>query len=167
MNIGIELTKLQIENLKNGASKFIIPISDYDLNRIKLGYSIGDSLPIYHTDKNKFFFIQEDFYQNENIYYKVDGWGDHLLYQNASEMKEEQSRFNFKTCIDAKIIKIQDLTYLDFCLLIPYVSDTVYFDYLEVYYNNLMEELKLKRNYKDNDYILLIHFYKDVKWKKN
>ena len=92
MNIGIELTKLQIENLKNGASKFIIPISDYDLNRIKLGYSIGDSLPIYHTDKNKFFFIQEDFYQNENIYYKVDGWGDHLLYQNASEMKEELSQ---------------------------------------------------------------------------
>jgi len=153
----IELTQSQIKALQSGATMFIFPISDYDLNRINKGYSIGDSIPINKGDKD--IFVKEEFQLNG-----YDFWN--VIYKNtclniptpfkwipASQMTKEQSRYSFSECIDVKIVKVQDITYEQISDIQIDCSIT-----FKDFYNQQMKEQNINRTYEDNDYVFLVEF---------
>ena len=163
---GIELTPIQIKALESGATMFIFPISDYDLNRINKGYSIGDSIHINKSDKD--IFVQEEFQLNG-----YDFWN--VIYKNtclniptpfkwipASQMTKEQSRYSFSECIAVRIVKVQDITYEDklkICQKFTYVENAFWrTKYFKDFYNQQMKEQNINRTYEDNDYVFLVEF---------
>lgn len=177
----IELTQSQIKALQSGATMFIFPISDYDLNRINKGYSIGDSIPINKGDKD--IFGQEEFWQYENdILYKSNSDSDEemllngdyeptssFIWSNASQMTKEQSRFSFNECIDVRIVKVQDwIKYLDTKNKKAIESFTFHVSNepisqkrrraFESFYNQQMKEQNINRTYEYNDYVFLVEF---------
>ncbi len=134
----IELTQSQIKALQSGATMFILPISDYDLNIINKGYSIGDSFPINKGNKDifvkeefmevldrrpetkgeKYYFYKSEYRQEDyhispsyNVWDSLENEFDkHIA---ASQMTKEQSRYSFKECIDVRIVRVQDILISD------------------------------------------------------
>lgn len=176
MSKGIELTQSQIKALQSGATMFIFPISDYDLNRINKGYSIGDSNPINKGDKD--IFVQEEFWQYENdILYKSNSDSDEemllngdyeptssFIWSNASQMTKEQSRFSFNECIDAKAIRVKDITIESKIKIIGHINTNMelnkdaYNENFIYHYNKQLKEQNINRTYEDNDYVFLVEF---------
>lgn len=176
----IELTQSQIKALQSGATMFIFPISDYDLNRINKGYSIGDSIPINKCDKD--IFVQKKF-----IICEHENYNDHVSkgtyicydtkstnhfsmeYFQASQMTKEQSKYSFNECIDVRIVKVQDwIKYLDTKNKKAIESFTFHVSNepisqkrrraFESFYNQQMKEQNINRTYEDNDYVFLVEF---------
>lgn len=164
MSKSIILTPIQIKAKEAGATMFLFPISDYDLNRINKGYSIGDSIPINKGDKD--IFVKEEFWQYENdILYKSNSDSDEemllngdyeptssFIWSNASQMTKEQSRYSFSECVDVRVVRIQDIATLD----IPKITTRE--EMLYSMYNKQMQEQNINRTYEDNDYVFLVEF---------
>lgn len=133
MSIELELTKSQIENLKNGIKTFLFPIDlkwyidtekniatyrdEYDSLRWQF---INNLLPIKKGDKN--------------IIVKSD------------------NSINIGECINIKLCKVEDIKIVDWQEL-----GTCLFNSKE-FYNNFMNELGINRTHKNNDYIFIAEF---------
>ena len=169
----IELTQSQIKALQSGATMFLFPISDYDLNRINKGYSIGDSITINKGDKD--IFVKEEFQLNGydflNVIYKNTCLNIPTPFKwiPASQMTKEQSRYSFSECIDVRIVKVQDwIKYLDTKNKKAIESFTFHVSNepisqkrrraFESLYNQQMKEQNINRTYEDNDYVFLVEF---------
>ena len=169
MNKSIELTQSQIKALQSGASMFILPISDYDLNRIDKGYSIGDSFPI--QKGNKDIFVKEEFCIDNTglVNYRNDFNFNVNLTYHKSRMTKEQSRYSFSECIDVKIVRVQDwMKYLNTKNKKAIESFTFHISNEPIsqkrrrafksFYNQQMQEQNINRTYEDNDYVFLAEF---------
>ena len=119
--------------------------------------------PIKKGDKD--IFIQEYAYQTDigKMYYNVrsEAGSYYIPKKNgtlivASQMTKEQSRYSFSECIDVRVIRIQDITIKDISKLM-WEEDWIV-GAIEYLYNQQMQEQKINRTYKDNDYVFLVEF---------
>lgn len=132
--------------------------------------------PIQKGDKG--IFVQEEFWQYENdILYKSNSDSDEemllngdyeptssFIWSNASQMTKEQSRYSFNECIDAKAIRVKDITIESKIKIIGHINTNMelnkdaYNENFIYHYNQQMQEQKINRTYKDNDYVFLVEF---------
>lgn len=151
MSKGIELTQSQIKAYENGATMFIFPISDEAKALLKKEDWIYADSPIQKGDKD--IFIQEEFTCSmSNILYKSKQvlsdrffYNNCIVWQPASQMTKEQSRYSFSECIGVKVIRVQDIEWV------------TGFHFPE-FYNKCMEERNINRTYEDNDYVFSVEF---------
>ncbi len=122
-----------------------------------------------HINKgDKDIFVKEEFQLNG-----YDFWN--VIYKNtclniptpfkwipASQMTKEQSRYSFSECIDAKVIRVKNITYEDklkICQKFTYVENAFWrTKYFKDFYNQQMKEQNINRTYEDNDYVFLVEF---------
>ena len=125
----IELTQTQIKAYENGSTIFLFPIdTKLKMSEIGLIKDLIQFSPVQKCDKN--IFVQEEFttdsdeeygINDELVYYSdtEDYWfGTHednpQKYRNqwlpASKMTKDQSRYSFSECIDAKAIRVKNIT---------------------------------------------------------
>ena len=127
---------------------------------------------------DKDIFVQEEFWQYENdILYKSNSDSDEemllngdyeptssFIWSNASQMTKEQSRYSFNECIDAKAIRVKDITIESKIKIIGHINTNMelnkdaYNENFIYHYNQQMQEQKINRTYKDNDYVFLVEF---------
>lgn len=132
--------------------------------------------PIQKGDKD--IFVQEEFWQYENdILYKSNSDSDEemllngdyeptssFIWSNASQMTKEQSRYSFSECIDAKAIRVKDITIESKIKIMGHINTNMelnkdaYNENFIYHYNQQMQEQKINRTYKDNDYVFLVEF---------
>ena len=132
--------------------------------------------PIQKGDKD--IFVQEEFWQYENdILYKSNSDSDEemllngdyeptssFIWSNASQMTKEQSRYSFNECIDAKAIRVKDITIESKIKIIGHINTNMelnkdaYNENFIYHYNQQMQEQNINRTYKDNDYVFLVEF---------
>ena len=132
--------------------------------------------PIQKGDKD--IFVQEEFWQYENdILYKSNSDSDEemllngdyeptssFIWSSASQMTKEQSRYSFNECIDAKAIRVKDITIESKIKIIGHINTNMelnkdsYNENLIYHYNQQMKEQNINRTYEDNDYVFLIEF---------
>ena len=124
--------------------------------------------PINKGDKD--IFVKEEFQLNG-----YDFWN--VIYKNtclniptpfklipASQMTKEQSRYSFNECIDAKAIRVKDITIELKIKIIGHINTNMelnkdaYNENFIYHYNKQMKEQNINRTYEDNDYVFLIEF---------
>jgi len=122
----VELSPSQVKEFKHGATVLLFPVKDAEKfhfhggsvddvnyykkcsNRWSFSDFITDFSPIQWGDKN--ILIKEEFYKNENTFYKADGWGDHLIYEPASNLQEDDIRFKIDKCVCVSLRRIRKIT---------------------------------------------------------
>ncbi len=140
------------------------------------------NFPLHKGDKD--IFVQEEFttdsdeeygINDELVYYSdtEDYWfGTHednpQKYRNqwipASKMTKEQSRFSFNECIDAKAIRVKNITIESKIKIIGHINTNMelnkdaYNENFIYHYNQQMKEQNINRTYEDNDYVFLVEF---------
>jgi len=186
----IEFTPIQIEALENGATMFVVPICIPDGMKLDfIDYDIDDycgwfidkrdnstaqvKFPIDKGDKD--IYVKEEFlevtYPSGKVYsiiYKGDN-NEHFkdeIYQSASKMTKEQSRYSLSECIDVRVVRVRDITAKESWRI---VGDIIPKEFLfnnglmfYKYYNTQLEEQNINRTYDDNDYIFLIEVKTNV-----
>lgn len=192
MSKPIELTQSQIKALQSGATMFLFTIDNRILecvgNRIyRVECSGGASWDCEKTiikelstiqKGDKDIFVQEEFWQYENyILYKSNSDSDEemllngdyeltssFIWSNASQMTKEQSRYSFNECIDAKAIRVKDITIESKIKIIGHINTNMelnkdaYNKKFIYHYKQQMQEQNINRTYKDNDYVFLVEF---------
>ena len=165
MSKSIELTQSQIKALQSGATMFLLQISDYDLNRIDKGYSIGDSFPINKGDKN-ISIIPKKCSCNIGISNKT---GKCISCGTFIDYPMTSYNYSFSECIAVRIVKVQDwMKYLNTKNKKAIESFTFHVSNepisqkrrraFESFYNQQMKEQNINRTYEDNDYVFLVEF---------
>lgn len=171
----VELTQSQIKALEGGASMLILPIVGISIKNYKVldvKSFIYDWCLLQKGDK---FFIQEEFmlYGNQIVskeIYHTCGLetsscvGNVYLWEPASQMTYEQSRFKDLECVDVRVVKVQNIEYKTSFKIRGIKKSTFWSDceneigMLEDFYNRQMQEQNINRTYEDNDYVFLVEF---------
>ena len=167
MSKGIELTPAQIKALQSGATMFLFFANNYRIES-KFDEAI---FPINKGDKD--IFVQECAYQTDigKMYYNVrsEAGSYYIPKENgtlivASQMTKEQSRYSFNECIDAKAIRVKDITIELKIKIIGHINTNMelnkdaYNENFIYHYNQQLKEQNINRTYKDNDYVFLVEF---------
>ena len=136
-SISIEwVNEFYVSYTVNGEKRFT---PKYKFKEVYLKHQIGDKV-----------YLAEDFYENETIFYKDDGWSeDYFLVPNAHEMTYEQARHK-GVVVDVKIIRVKDMTYNQmFYIGVEHCSElnTIY-ECVEMYCK------QLEINYDSDEYVV-------------
>lgn len=198
----IELTQSQIKAYESGATMFLFPISieipkDYQYQGLsskedniwranfwndKLKDIIFIDLPIQKGEKE--IFVQENFkvtnHSKDHIIYEnemSEYFTKQNIFEDASKMIKEHSRYSFSECIDIKIIQPKQIAYKGYfdgaelkeqilkALGLKWIGYFNRESYEEIgcqlfidMYNQQMKEQNTNKTYDDNDYIFLVEF---------
>lgn len=87
--------------------------------------------------------------------YREDEYNKITIWQPASQMTKEQSRYSFKEVLDVRVVRVQDLEIKEMQKVTGNNGVEITKPYAE-FYNQQMKEIGLERTYQDNDYVFLI-----------